>query len=85
MGDLREKDLKISYNTDEDDIVKSFYNEVLSCSIVYKRAVAYFSSSSLIQISNGLNCLIDNNGCMKLLISPNLSEKDIQAINHGYQ
>ena len=85
MKKLREHDLKIFYNTDEDDIINDFYCKVLEAGAIYKRAVAYFSSSSLLSITRGLESLINNNGSMKLLISPNLSEKDIQAIQLGYQ
>lgn len=84
MKMLRDKDLKIFYNTDEDDIVNDFYCKTLQSCKLYKRAVAYFSSSSLLPITKGIESLIYNGGKMKLLISPNLSQEDIRAINIGY-
>ncbi|MDR0696930.1 MAG: DEAD/DEAH box helicase family protein [Christensenellaceae bacterium] len=81
------KDLKIknSYNSGADNIIKDFYIPVLSKTVLYKRAVGYFSSSCLIAISNGIYELVKNNGKIQLVASPNLSQDDIKAIDAGYE
>ena len=85
MG-LNELNLKIQYRSDNDmEMINDFYIPVLRESVVYKRAVGFFSSSSLISISKGISKLLKNGGKMKLIISPRLSKNDIEAIEKGYK
>ncbi len=83
--DLKNIDLKIKYRSSSDDIVRSFFIPTLKCAKVYKRAVGFFSSSSLIAVSNGITGLIENEGKAYLVASPYLQEEDIEAINKGYE
>ena len=76
---------KKEYRTARENIVTSFYIPVLSCAKNYKRAVGYFSSSSLVEISQGISGLISNHGRMMLVASPSLSQEDIDAIDKGYE
>lgn len=75
--------IKKSYRT-PDNIVGDFYIPLLSRAKSYDRAVGFFSSSILIELSRGLIKLIKNGGKMRLITSPNLSAEDIEAINNGY-
>lgn len=75
--------IKKSYRT-PDNIIGDFYIPLLSRAKSYDRAVGFFSSSILIELSRGLIKLIKNGGKMRLITSPNLSEEDIEAINNGY-
>lgn len=77
--------LKRSYRSSNDNMVKDFYNPVLSVAIRYKRAVGYFTISSLINASQGLSNLIENGGRVEIIASPKLSEDDINTINLGYK
>lgn len=81
------KDLKIEneYRSSENDIVNEFYIPLLKESILYKRAVGFFSSSSLASISEGLECFIDNFGKIQIVTSPRLQEEDIEDIKKGYR
>lgn len=81
---LSDLNLKQSYRSDECNIVREFYIPCLSNSLLYQRAVGYFSSSSLVLVARGLNALINHEGRMQLAASPYLSEQDIEAINEGY-
>ena len=84
MGFEEIKDsIKKSYRT-PDNIVGDFYIPLLSRAKFYDRAVGFFSSSILIELSRGLIKLIKNGGKMRLITSPNLSEEDIEAIDNGY-
>lgn len=85
MSDFNKLQLKVHYDTDYDDVVKDFYDIVLKNSVMYKRAVAFFNSSSLIAIIDGLRGLVQNNGQVLLLVSPQLEEKDVEAIELGYK
>jgi superfamily II DNA or RNA helicase len=84
MMNFTQLNIKTDYRSSNDDVVKSFYNPVLSNSILYKRAVGFFSSSSLIELSLGIEGLIKNNGRIQLISSPRLDEKDLEAISKGY-
>lgn len=75
----------LEYRTLEDEVVDTFYIPALSEAIVYKRAVGFFSSSVLLQISKGLGSIASRGGKIKLLISPQLDEKDYEAIKEGYE
>lgn len=77
--------LKNEYRSFEDNMISDFYIPVLSEAIRYDRAVGFFSSTSLIEITRGLSGLIKNNGKIRLIASPKLSDDDIQAITHGYK
>ena len=76
---------KKEYRTARENIVTDFYIPALSCAKSYKRAVGYFSSSSLVEISKGISGLISNQGKMMLVASPSLSQEDIDAIEEGYE
>lgn len=81
------RDLKIEeeYRSTQDDIVNEFYIPLLKESISYKRAVGFFSSSSLSEIVSGIKVFAQNGGKIKLIASPKLSEKDIEDIELGYR
>jgi superfamily II DNA or RNA helicase len=81
---LRNLDIKQEYRSYHDDIVRNFYIPILQQSSSYKRAVGFFSSSALIEISKGICYLVQNGGFIQLVASPYLSEDDIEAIKKGY-
>lgn len=82
MG-LKDLNLKFYYNNDEDDLIDDFYNPVIGEAVNYKRSAGFFSSSSFWEIIEGLKVFIEKAGNIKLIISPELSEEDIEAINLG--
>lgn len=84
MG-FKELGIKNRYRSSEDDIVSMFFVPVLGRANSYKRAVGFFSSTSLIEISKGITGLVNNGGTVQLVVSPRLQDKDIEAINKGYE
>ena len=78
-------DLKNEYRSFEDNIIEDFYIPVLKESTRYDRAVGFFSSTALIEITRGISGLIKNNGKIRIIASPKLSEEDIEAIKYGYK
>ena len=82
---LPDLNLKISYRSNKDNMVKDFYNPALSVAVNYKRAVGYFTISSLINASQGLSNLIENGGIVQIIASPKLTEEDIKTIELGYR
>lgn len=83
MG-YEELDILRGYRTNKHDIVREFYVPILKKSVLYKRAVGFFSSTALIELSKGISGLIKNGGKIKFIVSPLLSDKDIEAIQQGY-
>lgn len=78
------KDLKInlSYETTgkKTQLLEEFYIPFLEQTTYYFRIAGFFSSSSLVVASKGIEGLLKNNGSMRLLISPQLSEQDYITI-----
>ncbi len=77
-------DIRQSYKTNQNDVVHEFYLPVLKCATLYKRAVGFFSSMALIELSKGISGLVQNRGKIRLIVSPLLSPEDISAIQRGY-
>ena len=80
-----ELNLKTEYRSRRDDVIKDFYNPVLTQAILYKRAVGFFSSSALVAMSAGICGLIKNGGSIQMIASPHLSQEDLEAINYGFK
>lgn len=78
-------EIKPEYRSLSDDIVTDFYIPLLHNATLYKRAVGFFSSSALIEISKGVSGLIKNGGKIQLIASPRLSAEDISAIEDGFE
>ena len=80
---LKDVEIKTEYRSKLNDVIRDFYNPVLKESILYKRAVGFFSSSALVAMCAGISGLIKNGGTIQLVASPRLSAEDIEAINDG--
>ncbi|WP_418790947.1 DEAD/DEAH box helicase family protein [Phosphitispora sp. TUW77] len=82
---LRNHKIKDEYRSLIDNVVQDFYVPLLKEAVFYKRAVGFFSSSSLVEISKGIAVLAKNGGKIKIVASPYLSAEDIEAIKKGYE
>ena len=85
MG-LKALEIDIAYETgsEPEELLSKFYIPVLEQTKKYCRIAGFFSSSALIVASEGIEALIQNNGVMQLLISPELSEEDYRILEtHG--
>ena len=82
---LRDIEIKNEYRSLIDNVAKDFYIPLLKQAVSYKRAVGFFSSSALIEISKGITGLVANGGTVQLVASPYLSEDDVSAIKKGYE
>ena len=81
---LNDISIKKEYRSQIDNVVVDFYLPLLKEAVVYKRAVGFFSSTALVHISKGICGLVENGGKIQLIVSPNLSDEDIQAMRLGY-
>lgn len=84
MG-LKDHRVKSEYRSLIDNIVQDFYIPLLQEAVLYKRAVGFFSSSSLVEISKGIAEMASEGGRIQIVASPYLSDDDIQAIKKGYE
>lgn len=82
---IKELNIYTEYRPGKNDAIHDFFIPVLSEAVLYKRAVGFFSSTALVQISKGIINLVKNNGKIQLIASPRLSEEDIEAIKKGYE
>lgn len=80
---LRDLLIKDEYRSDRCNLIQEFYIPCLENATVYKRAVGFFSSTSMAVAAKGLTALIRSGGKMQLVASPCLSEEDAEAIARG--
>lgn len=82
---FQDLEIKNEYRSLLDDIIVDFYNPLLAEAVKYQRAVGFFSSSALIEITKGIKGLLKNGGKIELIASPKLSPEDIEAIEDGFE
>lgn len=80
----KELRIKKEYRSLLDNMVKEFYIPILKETFIYKRAVGFFASSILVEISKGVLSLVKNGGHIQIITSPRLTDEDINAIRSGY-
>lgn len=83
MG-LVDKKIKSEYRSLIDNVVQDFYIPLLKEAVTYKRAVGFFSSSSLVEITKGVAAMAERGGKIQIVASPYLSSEDVDAIKKGY-
>ena len=81
MSETMMTSLKSRYRAGRDNLGEDFFAPCLNQSCIYKRAAGYFSSSALVTWANALPRLVqDNHLAIQLLISPEISEADKNAL-----
>lgn len=80
-----DKTIKREYRSLIDNVVQSFYIPLLGEAVIYRRAVGFFSSTALAEISKGISQMAQKGGHIQIVASPYLSEEDIKAISEGYE
>ncbi|WP_339295641.1 DEAD/DEAH box helicase family protein [Paenibacillus sp. FSL W7-1279] len=82
---LQDIEIKREYRSLIDNVTKDFFIPLLDQAVSYKRAVGFFSSSALVEISKGISALAQRGGSILLVASPYLTEEDVEAIRKGYE
>jgi superfamily II DNA or RNA helicase len=79
------KDIEIQpvYRSQENDLLKDFYLEVLKETKVYRTAVGFFSAQLLAHAAQGLSTFVKNDGIFKLIVGSPLSDDEYQAVKRG--
>ena len=76
--------LKPVYIIPKDNIADELLIPVLKCANRYDIMSAFFHSNALKELAPGLSCFLNtNSNIMRLIISPNMSNKEIEAIENG--
>lgn len=83
MG-LNSFDFKTAYNKVENNIAEEFYLPCMRVATRYDRISGYFSSTIYIIAWDALKEFINNNGKMRIICSPYISEEDQIAMSEGY-
>ena len=83
MG-LKEQTYLTSYNKAEHDIADMFYLPCMRHSNYYDRISGYFGSTIYIIAWDALREFIENDGKMRLICSPYVSDEDATALANGY-
>ncbi len=81
---LKDVPLRMEYRSNHGNVVTDFYIPVLKGAKSYQRAVGFFRSSSLIDISKGIGPMVEKGGHIQLVASPYLTNEDLEAIKKGY-
>ena len=81
---LRDLTPRISYRSGAGNVVDDFYVPCMERSILYRRAVGYFTSGALSLAARGAAQLIKSGGRIQLVTSPKLQASDVEAIERGY-
>ena len=80
-----DSEIKSEYRSLIDNVVQDFYIPLLKEADSYKRAVGFFSSTALIEISKGIGAMAERGGHIQIVASPYLSDEDLAAIKNGYE
>lgn len=83
--ELRDLSIEHSYiSYGDNNIVKSLIGPALRVSSMYKRSVAFFSSSVFSLLANDIVAFVGNGGHIQLICGLQLSQEDKDAISMGY-
>lgn len=84
MNGLAALPLKTDYRKGRDDIAKDFYLPCMSIAEHYDRAVGFFNSAIYVVAWPSLKEFVARRGRMRLICSPVLPPRDVEAIETGY-
>lgn len=76
--------LQTSYHKGTSDIGRDFFLPAMATATTYRRAVAYFRSSIFAIAWPSVRQFVRNDGQMKIICSPQLTESDKKAAEEGY-
>lgn len=81
---LKEIQLEGTLSSEDSNLLERFYVPALRESVIYKRAVGYFSAQMLCHAAQGLAALYENGGQCQLVIGDPLDDDEYDAVKKGY-
>ena len=85
MTMLREHTWKFKYTPEDGDFAKLLHIPALKDAKRYDRLTGYFNATALTLVARGLEGLVSNEGCMRLVVGCTLEQPEIDAIMRGKQ
>ena len=82
---LRDLKIEADYNKEYVNVIDAFYSPCMKNSILYERITGYFGSTIFYICWDSLREFISNNGKIRIVCSPCLSDQDREAIVNGYE
>lgn len=80
MPSYKNLNLKRHYDSDVDNVFDDFYSPLVKTSILYKRAVGYFSAGTLRRLANELSSFISLDGKIYLIIGCFVSRHELEGL-----
>ena len=77
---FKDLELKVSYDSDETDLLDTFYRPILHESILYQRMTGYFSSTTFGLVMNEVMDFMEDGGRIKIITGVDLTEGDKHVI-----
>ncbi len=82
---LREHTWNLKYTPEDGDFAKLLHIPALKDAKRYDRLTGYFNATALTLVARGLEGLVSNEGCMRLVVGCTLEQPEIDAIMRGEQ
>ena len=82
QASFSELNLADHYDSDETDVLQSFYKPVVSRAIRYDRAVGYFSVKALISIAKELSTFVKNDGKIRLVVGCFIDPSELDGLTN---
>ena len=80
---LHDRDWKLKYTPEDGDLVQVFYVPALQDAARYDRLTGYFDAGALALAARGVEGLVRNDGCMRLIVGCTLGQEEVDAIREG--
>tara|TARA_Y100000296_G_scaffold5826_1_gene7204 strand:- start:9693 stop:11639 length:1947 start_codon:yes stop_codon:yes gene_type:complete len=80
---LRDLETQPKFDTSTHEVMRNFYIPALSSAVSYDRGVGFFTSSWMRMAAAGLAGLAGNGGKARIVASPKLQKRDVEALAKG--
>ena len=80
---LRKLSLRTNYSSENDDLYSDFFVPSLSASVIYQRAVGFFSLAVLLNTPSAMSQIVNGEGRIELIFGKLVSASDFEAIRDG--
>ena len=83
VNSLREYNWGVKYHSDNNDLLRDFYEPALKCAVRYDRTTGFFTASVLTFAARGIEGIVKNKGHMRLIVGCTLNQPEVEAIQKG--
>ncbi|NDY57383.1 DEAD/DEAH box helicase family protein [Desulfovibrio sulfodismutans] len=83
METLKDIAWKAKYSPEDGDLLELFYIPALRLAKRYDRTTGFFGAEALALAARGMEGLVRNKGCMRLVVGCTLDQEEVEAIEKG--